>query len=145
MFLLGAGESFKAQGYCLVYSETLVSLARDQGGGVVEWDAWEKFTISPDIDELSAFRMYSVSGSRFVMVDINEVGRWAKIRVYDLTHWSRQQPGAGLGGGAKTDGKKVSRYVTETVLELPDGMWSICHAPMVQDSMVFFHVSPPAR
>ena len=38
------------------------------------------FTVPPDMDEILAFRMYPVSGSRFVMVDINETERWAKIK-----------------------------------------------------------------
>jgi len=143
VFHLGAGKSTKGQGVCLVHSEALLSLAREKGGGIVEWDAWEKFTFTPDMDEdldPNVSPKYSVSGSRFVMVGINEIERWAKIKVYDLAHWSRQHRDAGLGG----DERKVPCFLTETVLELPDGMWSIIRAPLVQDSIVFFHVSPPA-
>lgn len=150
VFYLGVGEPTKGQGICLVHSEALLNLARKQGGGVVEWDAWEKLTVALDMDEVSdpdpdVFPKYSVSGSRFVTVDTNEAERWVKIKVYDLTHWSRQHRGARPGEDGKSDERRVPYYLTETVMKLPDGMWSIIHAPMVQDSMVFFHVSPSAR
>lgn len=126
-------------------SETLLRLARERGG-VTEWGAWKKFTITPDTDIVSGadpYTRYSVSGSRFVRVDTSETKRWAKIRIYDLSPWSRQHPGvelARLGGDGEADETRVRCRFTEAVLELPARMWNICHAAMLQDSIVFFSV-----
>ena len=145
----GADAPDKAQSICVVRPATLLRLAREQGGGVVEWDAWEKFAVTLDMDEVSRPRSstkFSISGSRFVMVDTNETEGWAKIRMYDLSHWSRQHPCARrLYGGGKPDGKKVQCRLTEAILELPEDMCSVRHAVMVQDSVVFFSVSLPVR
>ena len=133
----------KIQGICVVRSETLLKLAKEQGKGVIEWDVWEGFTVRLDTDQVSGPRSlskYSISGSRFVMVDTNETKGWAKIRMYDLSHWSRQHPSC----ARKPDGEKVQCMVTEASLELPEDTRSICHAAMVQDSVVFFSVSPLA-
>ena len=53
-------------------------------------------------------------------VEINEGERWAKIRVYDLSHWSRQYPDTELPDGGEGSGeKRVRCRLTEAVLELP--------------------------
>jgi hypothetical protein len=135
--------SNKVQGICVVHSETLIRLAEEIGEGVIGWDMWGKFTVALDTDGVpgaDSYTMHSVSGSRFVRVNTNETEKWAKIRVCDLSHWSRQHPDAELDGGEE---KRVRCRLTEAVLELPGSMqWIICHAAMLQDSIVFFSVGP---
>ena len=143
LFYLEGGGSGMARGICVVHSETLLRLAEEIGEGVVEWDMWGKFTVAPDTDQVPGadpYTRYSVSGSRFMRVDSNETEKWAKIRVYDLSHWSRQHPDAGLDRGEELGEKWVRCKLTEAVLELPESMWSVCHAGMLQDSIVFFSV-----
>jgi hypothetical protein len=81
-----------ARGICVAHSETLLRLAREKGEGLVEWDRWRRFTAAPDTDEVPGadpYEKYSVSGSRFMRIDIGRRERWALIRVYDLSHWTR--------------------------------------------------------
>ena len=147
LFYPRADASNKTQGICVVRSETLLRLAREIGEGVVEWDVWGKFTVAPDADEVPGadlYTKYSVSGSRFVRVDSNEAERWVKVRVCDLSHWSRQHPHTQLGGDEGSDGEKARCRLTQATLKMPENMWSICHVAMLQDSMVFFGVGPPA-
>ena len=150
LFYSGGDAFGKVWGICLVHSETLLLLARETGGGAVEWDAWGKFTIALDIDQVPSAdpesTKCSISGSRFMRVDTSETERWAKVRVYDLSHWSRRHPDAELDrlGGGESDGKRVRCRLTERVLEPPENMWNICHAAVLRDSLVFFSVGPDA-
>ena len=145
LFYLRMDASNKVQGVCVVRSETLLRLASEVGEGVVEWAIWGKFTIAPDTDEVPGADLYTkylVSGSRFVRVDIEEKEGWVKVRVYDLRHWSRQYPVVGREGGGEEGGSKVRCLLIEAVWELPESMWNVCHAAMLQDSVVFFSVRP---
>ena len=79
LFCMKGDALGKAQGICVVRSETFLRLAEEIGEGVVGWDIWGKFAVAPDLDE--------VPGSN---------------RVYDLSHWSRQYPDTELpDGGAR--------------------------------------------
>ena len=52
---------------------------------------WGRFTVAPDMDEVPgaySHTRYSVSGSRFMRVNINKTEKWAKVRTHDLSHWS---------------------------------------------------------
>jgi len=139
-----SGASNKAQGICVVRSETLLRLAEEIGEGVVGWEVWGKFTVAPDTDEVpgaNEHTKYSVSESRFMRVDSNGARRWAKVRVYDLSHWSRQHPDTELPDGGEGSGEgRVRCRLTEAVLELPENVWNICHAAMLRNSIVFFSV-----
>jgi len=146
LFYIKGDVSGKAQGICVVRSETLLRLAEEIGEGVVEWDIWGKFTVAPDLDEVPSVdrhTKYSVSGSRFMRVDVNEAKRWAKIRVYDLSHWSRQYPDTELSDGREASGeKRVRCRLTEVVLKLPENVtvWNTRDAAMLRDSIVFFRM-----
>ena len=97
LFYLWGDPSGRVQGIYPTHSETLLRLARQTGGAV--WDVWKKFTVALDTDGVpgaNSYTRYSVSGSRFMKVDTNETGMWAKIRVYDLSHWSHQHPNTEL-------------------------------------------------
>ena len=145
LFYWRSNYSGKAQGICVVRSETLLRLARERVEGVVEWEAWEKFTVAPEPDEVSdanSYTQYSVSGSRFVKVDTNETEKWVKIRAYDLSHWSRQYPNAELDEDGGSDEREVGCRFTQAVLEMPESMGKIFHAAMLHDSIVFFSVRP---
>ena len=74
LFYLGRDAWDRVRGICVVRSETLLRLAREVGDGVVGWDMWGKFTITPDMDDVSTdlYTNYSVSGSRFVRIDADE-------------------------------------------------------------------------
>ena len=129
-------------GICVVHSETMLRLAREKGEGVVEWDVWGKYTVAPDTGDVpgaDGFPRYSVSGSRFARVYVNETEKWAKVRLYDLSHWSLRQLDVGLDECEESN-KKVGFRLIEGVLELPQSMWNICHAAMLQDSLIFFSV-----
>jgi hypothetical protein len=139
LFYSWGDASSKARGICVVRSETLLRLAREIGEGVIGWDVW----VAPDTDEVPGadpYTKYSVSGSRFVAIDTNETEEWAKIRVYDLSHWSRQHPDVGLDGDEESDGKMARCRHTERVLELPESVWNICHTAMLRDCLVLFSV-----
>ena len=133
------------QGALVVHSETFIRLAREQNEGVVEWDAWEKFTVALGADKVSdgvdQDTKYSVSGSRLVVVDAKEAEGRAKVRVYDLSHWSRQHPDTRVDGGGGLGGGNVRCWLSQTFLTMPDDTGSIRYATMVHDSMVFFRVS----
>ena len=147
LFYLEGDVSNKAWGACVVHSETLLRLAEEIGEGIVEWDTWRKFTVAPDMDKVpgaDSYTRYSVSGSRFMRVDNSEAEEWANIRVYDLSHWSRQHPDTGLDRGEEAGEKWVRCTLTEEVLELPESVWDVGHVAMLQDSIVFFSVSPSA-
>jgi len=131
---------------CL-HSETFLRLAEEIREGVVEWDMWGKFTVTPDLSGArghSLHATYSVSGSRFVRVYADERDNWVEIKVYDLSHWSRQHPDAELDGDGESGGGKVRCQLTEEFLELPESMWNVHHVATLQDSIVFFSVGPPA-
>ena len=142
------GYPRKVPRICVVRSETLLRLARlarEQGKNLVEWDTWKKFTVALDADEVpgaDTYTQYSVSGSRFMKVATNETKKWANIRVYDLSHWSRQHPDAELDGDRGSDERNVRCRVTQGVLQLPENTGKIRHAGMLQDSIVFFSVRP---
>ena len=143
LFSLGLSYTGNNQEIRIVRSETLLRLAREQREGVVEWDAWEKFTVALDTHELPGIeqhRRYSVSGSRFVVVDTGGTGRRVKIGVYDLSHWSRQHPDTKLDEGGGPDERNGRFRLTQAVFELPENVVQVQHAAMVQDSMVFFSV-----
>jgi hypothetical protein len=139
----------KVRGILLVHSETLLRLARETGGGVIEWDTWGKFTVALDADKVPGFdwdMKCSVSGSRFMTVDTSEAERWAKSRVYDFSHWGRQHPDTEpdrLGSG-DSDRKRARYRLTERVSEPPECLRNIYHAAMLWDSLVFFSVGPDA-
>ena len=145
LFFRGFDCSGGAQEIRVVRSEILLRLAREQREGIVEWDVWEEFTVTLDTYELpgtNPHAKYSVSGSRLVVVDTG--GRWGKIGVYDLSHWSRQYPDTRLDEGGVSDERKDQFRLTKTHFELPERVVQVHHAVMVQDSMVFFSVRPSA-
>jgi len=74
-----------------------------------------------------------------VTVKANATGKRAKVKLYDLSHWSRQQPDAGRDGRGGLDKKERFRLI-EGDLDLPQNIWNICHASMLQDSLVFFSI-----
>lgn len=136
----------KAQGVCVVHSETLLSLGRAVGEGDIDWDVWGKYTAAPDMCDVpgaEGFPQYSVSGSRFVRVDYNGIEMWAKVRVYVLSHLCSRQPEVGLGGCEEPE--RMCCRLIERVLDLPRSMWNICNAAMLQDSLVFFSVGALAN
>lgn len=139
LFLSERGEIWSI---CVVRSETLLRLAKETREGVVEWNTWKNFTVSPDPAELRGANSaeYSVSGSRFVRIDTSNAGKWARIRVYDLSHWSRQYLDAEPEG--EMDGKKVRYRFSEGAWKLPENTRRISHARVVQNGIVFFSVSP---
>ena len=142
---MGFDYSGENQEVRIVHSETLLRLAGEQGEGVVEWDAWEEFTVALDADKLpgtNLHTMYSVSGSRLVVVETGGMGRWAKIGLYDLSHWSRRHPDTKLDEGGGSDERNGRFQLTQAVFELPENVVQVQHAAMVQDSMVFFSVRP---
>lgn len=135
---------YKVLGVCVVHSETILRLAGEAGEGVIEWDAWRKYTIAPDTDDVPGVvgsPKYSVSGSRFVRVYTNEAEKWAKVKSYDLSHWSRQQPDLGPDGCGGVD--KMRFRLIEGFIALPQSVWKVCDAVVLQDSLVLFSVSSP--
>lgn len=67
LFYLWGDPSGRVQGIFLVRSETLLRLARERGGGTVEWDTWGKFTVALDTNEVpgaDSHTKYWVSGSK---------------------------------------------------------------------------------
>lgn len=148
LFYMRGDASGEVQGICVVRSETLLRLAEEIGEGVIGWDVWGKFTVTPDLDGVpraDQYTKYSVSGSRFMKVDINERKRWAKVRMYDLSHWSRQYPDTELPGGGEGSGakKRVRCRLSEAVFELPPenaSVWNTRDVAMLRDSIVLFVV-----
>lgn len=128
-------------GICVVHTEAILRLAREKGEGVIEWDAWGRYTVAPEKDDVTDTEklLYLVSGSRFVTVKADATGKRAKVKLYDLSHWSRQQPDVGQDERRGLD-KKVQIRLIEGDLDLPQNIWNICHASMLQDSLVFFSV-----
>ena len=142
--LLFLPEQGEIRSICVVRSETLLRLAKETGEGVVEWDTWRDFTVSPDPAEIrdASNAEYSVSGSRFVRIDTSNAGKLARIKVYDLSHWSRQYLDAEPEGDGEMDRKKVRHRFSEGALKLPENMRRNSHASVVQNGIVFFSVSP---
>ena len=126
------------QGICVVHSETLLKLARETDGGVVEWGVWGKYTITPDADDTPGFGgalKYLVSGSRFARVGTIETEKRAEITIYDLSHWTRQRPGTG-----EPDGKIRYRRI-EGAVSLPHAsQWNVSYMSMLRDDIVSFRV-----
>lgn len=102
----------------------------------------EEYTITPTMGDFAGANelpKYLVSGSRFVKVCTNEAEKLVKVRLYDLSHWSRQEPEVVLEWRWGS-GKKARFHLIEGALELPQSVWNVCHAAMLQDSLVFFSV-----
>jgi hypothetical protein len=146
LFYLRTDVATGVQGICLVHSEALLRLASEKGEGVVEWETWGKFTVSPntgDVPRADSFTRYSVSGGRFARVGINEAEGWANIRVYDLSHWTRQYPNPKPDGDGESGEKTVRYRVSEAVWKFPQTMRSICHVAMQHDCVVISSVRLP--
>ena len=127
-------------GIRVVRSETILRLARENGGGVIGWNAWGKYTVAPDVNDTpgaNGFPRYSVSGSRFARIFINKTEKLARVKLYDLSHWSLQRLDVGPDECEGSE-KKVGFRVIEGVLELSRG--KVSYVAMLQDSLVFFSV-----
>ena len=147
MFLVHGNLFGRVQSICVVQSETLLRLARERGEGVIEWDAWGKYTIAPEMDDVpgsTGFPIYSISGSRFVRVDTATTREWVKVRMYDLSHWARQQSEAGAEWYGES-GRKVKCRRIEGVFDSPRDTWKIIYASISQDGLVFLGVGAPTH
>ena len=83
------GLDWIASGLFLVHSEAFIGLARKTGEGIIAWDAWEEYTIAADMHgdpRAGVSTRYSVLGSRFVRFELHKTEKWAKFRLYDLSH-----------------------------------------------------------
>jgi hypothetical protein len=128
---------FGARGTYVVRSETILRLAREKGEGVIEWDAWGKYTVALDMDEVpGAVPRYSISGSRFVGVYLSKTTNWAKVRLWDVSHGSLQHPGVGLYERHGLD-KKARFRLIEGLLQLPQGHKQV---GMLRDTLVVLTV-----